>query len=171
VLLAAVGAVFFLQSRGDRETTTTIDQLVAVPQPAVNEPPAVSGEKQELAEGGEPAVKELEKISKIEVLIQSDPEHAVILIEGLGQVCSSAPCKIELEEGKPVEIKAQAENRSTKLVFTPSEQNKEITLKIEEKRAAKKRPAKKSSKSGGKKGTPTETKPSGLKIPGIFKDG
>jgi serine/threonine-protein kinase len=175
VLLVAVGAVFFLQSRGDRKATTTIDQLVAVPQPTVVEPTAVSGEKQELAEGGETAVKQIEKISKIEVLIQSDPEQAVIFVEGLGQVCSSAPCKIELEEGKPVEIKAQAGNRSSRLVFTPSEQNKEITLKIEEKRAAKKsakkRPAKKSSKSGGKKETPTETKPSGLKIPGIFKDG
>jgi serine/threonine-protein kinase len=175
VLLVAVGAVFFLQSRGDRKATTTIDQLVAVPQPTVVEPTAVSGEKQELAEGGETAVKQIEKISKIEVLIQSDPEQAVIFVEGLGQVCSSAPCKIELEEGKPVEIKAQAGNRSSRLVFTPSEQNKEITLKIEEKRAAKKsakkRPAKKSSKSRGKKETPTETKPSGLKIPGIFKDG
>jgi hypothetical protein len=175
VLLVAVGAVYFLQSRGDRKTTTTIDQLVAVPQPTVVEPTAISGKKQELAEGGETAVTQIEKIAKIEVLIQSDPEQAVIFIEGLGQVCSSAPCKIELEEGKPVEIKAQAGNRSSRLVFTPSEQNKEITLKIEEKRAAKKgakkRPAKKSSKSGEKKETPTETKPSGLKIPGIFKDG
>ncbi|MCP4196158.1 MAG: serine/threonine protein kinase [Proteobacteria bacterium] len=171
VLLIAAGAAIYLLPRDDQGKTKKIKQLAVVAPPVVEDPPAVSGEDQQLDEGGEAAAKEIEKPAKIEVLIQSDPKLAVIFIEGLGQVCSSAPCKIELEEGKPVEIKAQAENRSTTLVFTPSEQNKEIMLKVEQKRTVKKRPAKKRLKSDGKKEKPSETKPRGLKIPGIFRDG
>jgi serine/threonine-protein kinase len=171
VLIAVVGAGIYLWLSDGREENKKIEKTASLPQPALNEKKATQAEN----ENREAKAKEVEKPQKIEVWIQSDPKEAVIFIEGLGQVCSSAPCKIELEEGKPVEIKAQAEDRASKLVFTPSGQNKKVLLKIEEKKTSKKsskrRSTKKSSKSGGKKESSTETKPSGLKIPGIFKDG
>ena len=100
------------------------------------------------------------------VLIKTKPEGAVISISGMGQVCSSAPCELELATGKSVEITATSGNKKKTLVFTPSEQNRELTLTLKAKGGGKWTP-----KAGGGDKPSGEKEPSGgLKIPGIFKD-
>jgi hypothetical protein len=176
VLIAAAGAGIYLRPGEEKEETKARDKIASIQQHDGPEPKAVSDENEGHVPAKEEDVKAIGAVKKIDVLIQSDPKEAVIFIEGLGQVCSRAPCNIELEEGKPVEIKAQVKNRSSKLVFTPSPQNKEILLKIEEKKTGKRRPGrrptKKPPKPGDSTGTPTEKKPKdGLKIPDIFSEG
>ncbi len=100
------------------------------------------------------------------VSINTTPEGAVISISGMGQVCSSAPCELELETGKPVEITATSGKKKKTLTFTPSEQNKEVTLTLKAKAGGKWTPK----AGGGDKPTGKKESSGGLKIPGIFKD-
>jgi serine/threonine-protein kinase len=176
VLIAAVGAAIYYRPSDEKKEIEERNKIASIQQQDRNGKEPAAGENEEQVPVKEEGVEAIEEVKKIEVLIKSDPQEAVIFIEGLGQVCSSAPCNIELEEGKPVEIKAQLKNRSSKLVFTPSPQNKEIMLKIEEKktsrRGSRKKPPQKRPKPGGNTGTPTEKKPKdGLKIPDIFSNG
>ena len=99
------------------------------------------------------------------VSIKTMPEGAIISISGMGQVCSSAPCDLELESGKPVEITAKSGKKKKTLTFTPSEQNKELTLIVKTKAGGKWTP-----KAGGDKSGEEKQASGGLKIPGIFKD-
>ena len=105
-------------------------------------------------------------IAMTKVSIMTTPQGAVISISGMGQVCSGAPCELELETGKPVEITATSGKKKKTLTFTPSEQNKEMTLTLKAKSGGKWTP-----KTGGGEKPAGEKEPtSGLKIPGIFKD-
>ncbi|MBN2343312.1 MAG: serine/threonine protein kinase [Deltaproteobacteria bacterium] len=115
--------------------------------------------------------------AKIAVSLDSVPTGAVILIEGMGQVCSSAPCEIPLTVGEPVEVSAVIDEAKQSAVFTPSSQNKSLVLELD--MSAK--PAKKTvRKKGGRKGKTTPTKKGtttgaagasgGLKIPDVFKN-
>ncbi len=136
---------------------------------AVEEPKVV--ETKDTAEAEAPPANVEEK--KIAVKINTDPEEAVILIEGLGQVCSKAPCDVELTEGQPVQIEAKLGKRNAKMTFTPSEQNRELTLALEKTERRGGRKPRGTGRTGTKKGpgpTKTKTDSSGLKIPGIFKD-
>lgn len=120
--------------------------------------------------------KEKEKIEiiveqkRIPVTIMTKPEGAVVEIEGLGQVCSKTPCKVELEEGKSVKIRASYKNETEKMTFTPFDQNKELLLEFK-KVATKKneKTIRKNEKKNNEKRS-NEKKNSELKIPGIFKD-
>ena len=103
-------------------------------------------------------------VAMTDVLIKTTPEGAIISISGMGQVCSSAPC--ELETGKSVEITATSGKKKKTLIFTPSEQNRELTLSLKAKGGGKWTPK----VGGGDKPTGEKKPPSGLKIPGIFKD-
>jgi serine/threonine-protein kinase len=105
-------------------------------------------------------------IAMTKVSIMTTPQGAVISISGMGQVCSGAPCELELETGKPVEITATSGKKKKTLTFTPSEQNKELTLTLKAKSGGKWTP-----KTGGGEKPAGEKEPTGgLKIPGIFKD-
>jgi hypothetical protein len=100
---------------------------------------------------------------KILVTVVTDPEGAVVVVEGMGQVCSKAPCEIQLTQGEPVEVRAELGGKRANMTFTPSEQNRELELLLKGK-------APPIRKGGGKGGGNSKT-PSGLKIPDLFKDG
>jgi serine/threonine protein kinase len=125
---------------------------------------AVQKEKGQTGFGEEVRIAEKDEL---EVEIKTVPGRAVVLIEGLGQVCSSTPCKVVLKKGHPVEIEAKKGKAEAKMIFTPSEQNREITMVIEKRKKRIRRrasPEEEVRKRTGKKST------GGLKIPGIFKD-
>ncbi len=149
--------------------------VVASPSTALQAPEEEKGkrEKDSPSEDTSPEEKgeeQIEEIPKIEVSVMSEPEGAVILVKGMGQVCSSAPCKIQLEEGAPIEVEARLDGVSKKLTFTASEQNKELTIEVS--RPGKIQPRR---KSVGSKTTKEHTKSKskkndGLKIPDFFKN-
>jgi serine/threonine protein kinase len=118
----------------------------------------------------EPTEMETLETKKIDVTIKSDPASAVILIEGMGQVCSKSPCEVQLDEGQPVEIEARLDGKNTKMTFTPSAQNKEIILALKKTGGRGERRPKSGPKTGGKDEDKTKVDSSGLKIPGIFKE-
>lgn len=131
-------------------------------------PAQAEGDSDSASAAAEQKEPEAQEAKKIDVTIKSEPANAVIFIEGLGQVCSKAPCEIQLDDGQPVEVEAQLDGKNAKMTFTPSEQNKEVTLALK-KSGRDKRP-KSGRKSGGKDDEKTKVDSSGLKIPGIFKD-
>jgi serine/threonine-protein kinase len=107
---------------------------------------------------------------KLVVAVVTDPEGAVVTVEGMGQVCSSSPCDVQLELGKPVKITAELGSKKAEMTFTPSEQNKELKLALKGK-AAPIRKGGGGKVGGGKTGTGKGSKTSsGLKIPDLFKD-
>ncbi|MCP4604966.1 MAG: serine/threonine protein kinase [Proteobacteria bacterium] len=183
VLIVGGGLVYFIDVGGTGNGTPRVSVPVANEGLPVVLQAADKGikEPKEQAPGESPS-KESEKpqenakAKKISVEVKSEPKEAVIFIEGLGQVCSKTPCNVELEAGHPVEIKAKLGNRSAKMTFTPSEQNKELVLEMKKAgRRSNKKPRnpeiKSDSKPDGDKGqSNTKTDSSGLKIPGIFKD-
>jgi eukaryotic-like serine/threonine-protein kinase len=108
---------------------------------------------------------------KIKVSVNSNPEGAVVSVEGFGQVCPETPCTIELKEGEPSVIEARLNKRTSKMTFTPSTQNSELTLVLKKapvRGGGRVKPAA-SGNTGGK--PPTKKSSGGLKIPGIFSDG
>ncbi|MBN2714962.1 MAG: protein kinase [Deltaproteobacteria bacterium] len=127
-----------------------------------------------------------EAVEKISVSLTSVPIGAIIQISGMGQVCSSAPCTVDMVEGKSVEVTATIDDAHTSAVFTPSMQNRVLTLELEmdeetdtsqksEKSQVRKRGArkiKKSRKGSGKSPdkSGTDGGSSGLKIPDVFKN-
>lgn len=128
------------------------------------EPAAVEGEAQAKAE----------EERSIEVSIQTVPQGALILVENMGQVCLRSPCQVKLEAGKPVEVKAELDGRKSSMTFTPSVQNKEIILSLDEapKKTARKRTGEPAKRTERVESSPTREKAElkGLKIPGIFKE-
>jgi serine/threonine-protein kinase len=175
IMVVGGAAAYFLGVFPPRRQLPTVvpavtNQPLPAPAPVVPKPEngEAAGEEEPAAADEEAPPVELPE--KIAVSVETDPAGAVISIEGLGQVCSESPCELELEEGKPVEMLARLGKRQAKMTFTPSEQNKEISLEL-------KKPARRGgrrSKGGGKgssaggKDKPGES--GGLKIPGIFKD-
>jgi hypothetical protein len=99
----------------------------------------------------------------VAVFVKSEPIGAVISIEGMGQVCKQAPCEVMLKKGETVTFAAMIGARKTTMAFTPSVDNKEITLELKT-AATKSKPAKKDSGSGN------SATSDGLKIPGIFRE-
>ncbi len=174
LLLGGGAAAYFLGLFGQPETPVrngnvgAISQIAPGPAAEANEKPGAP----EVAKEGD--IAEVEK-KKITVQVKTDPEGAVIFIEGLGQVCSKAPCELELEEGSPVEVEARVNKRKAKMTFTPSAQNRELVLEVKKvaRRGGKKpkgSPGKNGKPSDGKGKSKPETNSTGLKIPGIFKD-
>ncbi len=102
---------------------------------------------------------------KIAVTIKTRPKGAVVIIEGLGQVCSRTPCDVELPWGTPVSVEANLDNRSKQITFTPSPQNREITLTLKKSRSGRRGGKKPDPKPGG-----SETRDNGLKIPKLFQN-
>jgi len=153
---------------------------VAAPAPA---PAAIPVPTPAAAPAPETALGDVTGQSKIGVSVRTVPEGAVVTIEGMGQVCSSTPCEVPLSEGEPVEISARDGSRSATMVFTPSEQNRELELKLKASASggSKRRPrpaassaddgksAGKGGSAGGGKGAGKGGK-SGLKIPDLFKE-
>lgn len=112
-----------------------------------------------------------DSIHKIGVTVSSEPQGAVILVSGMGQVCSSAPCNVQLEAGSPTEVEARLEGVSKKITFTASEQNRELSIELDiptkDSSKRKRRGASKTAKDR----TKTKKKNSdGLKIPDFFKN-
>ena len=122
--------------------------------------------------GGDTKVAKRENL--INVIVTTEPPEGVISVKGMGQVCSSAPCEIELVEGTPVEIEANLGKRHAEQTFTPSVQNKELVLKLKkpERRASRRNRGKEDvpSKEQGAEKKPAKgsQKTGELKIPGIF---
>ena len=106
------------------------------------------------------------KIETVKIAIDTTPEDAVIFVEGMGQVCSKSPCEISLKTGIPKKVIAKKNGSSSEITITPSEQNKEVHLKIEEKKEKKRVKAKNREKKKEKK----NKNENGLKIPDIFKN-
>jgi len=110
--------------------------------------------------------------AKIEVRVSSDPDGAVVFVEGMGQVCSAAPCSVALEGGAPVQISAKVGDREEKTAFTPSEENRELKFDLRPKGGGSKKP--KGGSGGGSGGPGAGQDPrqggSGLKIPDLFKN-
>jgi serine/threonine-protein kinase len=108
----------------------------------------------------------------VAVSISSEPKGATIVVEGLGQVCDSAPCELKMESGKAVEVSAQLGKRSDKKTFTPSEQNKEILLILKRPQSSSKwQKGRDSSVKKGKDESSSSSKTdpnTGLKLPDLF---
>ncbi|MCP4674925.1 MAG: serine/threonine protein kinase [Deltaproteobacteria bacterium] len=179
LLFGGGAAAYFLglfeqEGKTGRGENTGAANQIAPRQVADEKPdaPEVAKEGDTAKQGDAPAKEEKKKIK---VQVKTDPEGAVIFIEGLGQVCSKAPCELELEEGSPMEVEARVDNRKAKMTFTPSAQNRELVLEVKK---VPRRGGKKPKGGRGKNGKPTEgkgkskteTSSTGLKIPGIFKD-
>lgn len=117
------------------------------------------------------------EVGKIAVAFSSVPSGAIILIEGMGQVCSSAPCDVSVAAGESIKVTAKLNGQQSTSVFTPSIQNRdlEITLatppktsqKIPRKKGGKR---KKSSATQKGRGTNSINTTGNLKIPDVFKD-
>jgi eukaryotic-like serine/threonine-protein kinase len=115
---------------------------------------------------GEIKEKGPEEPSRITVSINTKPKGAVVMIEGMGQVCSITPCEVELPEGTPVEVEATLDNKTKRRTFTPSPQNRELFLTLKKSRSGFHRGGKKpETKASGTRETAT-----GLKIPKIFEN-
>jgi hypothetical protein len=104
---------------------------------------------------------------KIAVTIKTKPKGALVTIEGLGQVCSSTPCDVELPWGTPVAVEATLDNRSKQITFTPSPQNRELSLTLKRSRSGGRRGGK---RPDTKTGSGSATRDNGLKIPKIFEN-
>ncbi|MCK9522095.1 MAG: serine/threonine protein kinase [Proteobacteria bacterium] len=116
---------------------------------------------------------------KVTVTIGSMPAGAIIEIDGMGQVCSSAPCEVEMLSGKPVVVTARIGSVSAEATVTPSEQNRDILVTVDLENAQAKQSgtapgAKKPSKparakKGAKSPSTSPSKDDGLKIPERFR--
>ncbi len=186
VLIVVGGAVYFLgigkqkPSRADRPVATVpvpakVNQVPIGAQPTASEPALPKGGSQDK---DSPADQEIEKdvesdkdgAKKIVIVVKTNQENAVVSIKGLGQVCSKAPCEVELKSGEPVEIEAKYKDRTAKMIFTPSTQNRELTLDLKKKRKVRRRGTRRTNTKDTAKPTSPRPSGSGLKIPGIFKD-
>ncbi len=101
-----------------------------------------------------------EKIIKVE--IETVPKDSTIIIEGMGQVCSVTPCIVEMEAGRQYEIEANNSGNEQRISFTPSENNRELEIKL----------VRKTRKNIKKNKSVNEVKKDnedGLKIPNVFK--
>jgi serine/threonine-protein kinase len=109
---------------------------------------------------------------KVDVHVVSDPEGAVVFVEGMGQVCSAAPCTVALEAGAPVQISAKAGAREEKTAFTPSAENREIKFDLKPKAVGGggKKPKGGDGKGGTGAGSGQQQGTGGLKIPDLFKN-
>ena len=107
----------------------------------------------------------------VNVKIESEPSGGVVVIEGMGQVCSQTPCEIALEYGVSVNIEVALNGKRGKMAFTPSDQNKELTIELpmkSVKKGGRKNPRNKGDgKPPGRDDTPKRE--DDLKIPSIFK--
>jgi len=107
---------------------------------------------------------------KIVVAVVTDPAGAVVSVEGMGQVCSSTPCEVALQDGKPIRVEAELDGKTASMTFTPSDQNDELALDLKGKHVPiRKGGGKVIPKGDGKKKGDGKTT-SGLKIPDLFKD-
>lgn len=114
-------------------------------------------------------LNETAEMKMVNVSIQSEPSGAVVVIEGMGQVCSQTPCELALEEGAAIDVEVVMNGRSRKMTFTPSEQNKALTISLSSKggkKGGRKIPRTEGEKSGNDK---PPLKEDDLKIPNIFK--
>ena len=186
----AAGAYFGGFMDGDE---TEVQKPKETPKVAVKEDPATEQPKPEDDEV-EPAAAQEEKAQeeqdtaqeeqepevalpeKVDVKIESSPQGAIISIEGMGQVCSSAPCVLSLEAGTPLEITAKKGKKNKTLTVTPSEQNREVVFDLKKKKSHKSGSGSKgdgdkdnstAKDTGGKK---PDKGTGGLKIPDLFKD-
>ena len=117
----------------------------------------------------------LKESEKIKVIFGSIPAGAIIQVEGMGQVCSSAPCEVQVIPDKSLKVTALVGDISKTEIFTPSNQNTELLIELDMKminsgkndisqkkprknRRIKHKPKKNSNKGGG------------LKIPDIFSN-
>jgi eukaryotic-like serine/threonine-protein kinase len=107
---------------------------------------------------------------KIEVRITTDPTGAVISVDGMGQVCSEAPCTVALEPGRPVNISAKSGAREEATTFTPSAENKELAIAFKAKGAPGGGKKRKNGGEGEKPGGKEPGAEGGLKIPDVFKN-
>jgi len=113
---------------------------------------------------------------KVDVRVISEPEGAVVFVEGMGQVCSAAPCTVVLEAGTPVQISAKAGAREEQTAFTPSAENREIKFDLKPKAGGGggKKTKGGDGKGGGGAGSGSSSDKgsgaSGLKIPDLFKN-
>jgi len=101
-----------------------------------------------------------EKIIKVE--IETVPKDSTIIIEGMGQVCSVTPCIVEMEAGRQYEIEANNSGNEQRISFTPTENNRELEIKL----------VRKTRKNIKKNKSVNEVKKDnedGLKIPNVFK--
>jgi serine/threonine-protein kinase len=123
----------------------------------------------------------LKKLEKIKVTLGSLPAGAIILVDGMGQVCSSAPCEVMVNPDEPLKVTATIGNQSKTVTFTPSSQNTDLLIELDQKELDKL--VKHSKKTVGVKGvkkkkpvSKTARKPvknsseAGLKIPDLFKN-
>ncbi|MFO8073763.1 MAG: serine/threonine-protein kinase [Polyangia bacterium] len=174
------------EQRGEGDKLADAAELGVSDQPSEEPPSEKDGEEGKAEIEQEDDGAEKERHSTIDVAVESDPQGARIMVEGMGQVCSSAPCRVELERGEPVKVTAELAGRKAEMVFTPSDQNSELSLEIEEEKEKEsgtgKRPG--GRRPGGRKGG--DKKPGGaeggggeksggktpgeLKIPDLFKD-
>jgi serine/threonine protein kinase len=129
--------------------------------------------------GKEIAPQVLPGPEKIDVHVVSEPEGAVVFVDGMGQVCSAAPCTVALEAGAPVQISAKAGAREEKTAFTPSAENREIKFDLKPKAGGGvgKKPKGGDGKGGDGKGgsgasigSGQQQGTGGLKIPDLFKN-
>lgn len=116
---------------------------------------------------------------KVSVKLNSRPQGAVVLIEEMGQVCSNTPCEVEVDVGSPIKVTVVLDEQSKSAVFTPSDQNTELLIELEEPKPdatikPEKRKAGAKKKGGKKSGRKTTAKKrntsGGLKIPDVFKN-
>jgi len=107
---------------------------------------------------------------KILVAVVTDPEGAIVSVEGMGQVCSKSPCDVSLARGVPVKVEAELDGKSASMTFTPSDQNSELSLELKGKTTAPIRKGGGKVGGGGKKKGGDGKTSSGLKIPDLFKD-
>ena len=143
----------------------------ATPRP-IAAPPAVAAPppKPEPIAPMTPPAETLPVPEKVDVHVTTDPAGAVISVDGMGQVCSEAPCTVALAPGVPVKISAKGAGREEEMTFTPSAENKELTIALKPKASGG---GGKKHKGGGEgagsdgKGSGAE---SGLKIPDVFKN-
>lgn len=189
LMLLIVGLVGLLMytwrdNEPDESTTAGIQQPKVEPLPQIDESP-VPPPPQETDTREEASAP-----SRINASFLTVPEGAVIHIAGMGQVCSSAPCQVEVEMGAPIEVSARVGEFTRTEVFTPSAQNRELTLIIKteeildtsesetdedtgEVSTEKKKNLKKKRRRipGRKTGRTSKTNATGgLKIPDVFKN-
>ena len=116
-------------------------------------------------------------VEKVKVTLGSMPAGAVMLVEGMGQVCSNAPCEVLLVPDSPVTVTARLGDVEKEMIFTPSQQNTDVLLELElpgNKQPEEKKPkaakGKSRSRTSGSSSSGSPSGTGGLKIPDVFKN-
>jgi hypothetical protein len=113
---------------------------------------------------------------KVMVTLGSLPAGAVMEVQGMGQVCSSAPCDVEVDAGRPIVVTARIGSVSKEMTVTPSGQNRDVLIELDiPKTGTGTGKPRKGSRGGGVDRTSGDratdnTGGNGLKIPDLFKN-